>query len=296
MNYHFTTAKAHITTMGGSIEELIIDEGLRVTSDNLFKGNMDIDKLKAAIKRLGKENISFVRLEAGTNLVGGQPVSMGNIRQISQICKAEGLTFVFDASLLSDNLYFIKVRDPQYKDVDVKEITREIGSLVDVMYFSARKLGAARGGGILTSNKDLFLRMRELIPLYEGFLTYGGMLDEAMDFQMINQGPIFIEYMVGELVKRGIPVITPAGGLGVHLDALQFIDHVPQSSYAAAALGAAMYIAGGVRGMERGTISEEREPDGSEHFSNMELQRLALPRRVFTLSQVKYMIDRVTWL
>ena len=117
-----------------------------------------------------------------------------------------------------------------------------------------------------------------------------------MDEDVISQGPLFIEYMVGELAKRGIPVITPAGGLGCHLNASEFVPHIPQSEYPAGALAAAMYIAGGVRGMERGTISEQREPDGSERFAEMELLRLALPRRVFTLSQVKYAVDRIDWL
>jgi tryptophanase len=121
-------------------------------------------------------------------------------------------------------------------------------------------------------------------------------LEETMDEDMVNQGPQFIAYMVDELVKRGVPVITPAGGLGCHLNAMEFVDHVPQTQYPAGALGSALYIAGGIRGMERGTLSEERQPDGSETLANMELLRLALPRRVFTLSQVKYAIDRVSWL
>ena len=156
-------------------------------------------------------------------------------------------------------------------------------------------------------SEDHYKRMRGLVPLYEGFLTYGGMsvremeamavgLDETMDEDMISQGPQFIEYMVNELVKRGIPVITPAGGLGCHLDAEVHRPHARRSQYIAGALGAAMYIAGGVRGMERGTLSEQRNPDGSEVFSEMELLRLAMPRRVFTLSQVKYAIDRIAWL
>ena len=146
-----------------------------------------------------------------------------------------------------------------------------------------------------------------MLPLYEGFSTYGGMstremeamavgLDETMDEEMINQGPIFIKYMIDQLVKLGIPVITPPGGLGAHLDAMAFLDHVPQKEYRAGSLAAALYIASGVRGMERGTISEEREEDGSDHFAAVELLRLALPRRVFTLSQVKYTIDRIAWL
>ncbi|MCL2577392.1 MAG: tryptophanase [Defluviitaleaceae bacterium] len=307
MNYHFTTTKAHICMLGGKIEEIIIDEGLQITSDLDFKGNLDIEKLKEAIARLGKDNICFVRIEAGTNLVGGQPVSMENMREVSKICRAEGLTLVYDASLLSDNLYFIKTRDPNFKDTDIKEITREIGSLMDVIYFSARKLGAARGGGILTSDRDMFMQMREMIPLYEGFLTYGGMsvremeamaigLQESLDIDIISQTPIFVEVLCNELLAKGVPVVTPPGGLGCHVDARQFCEHIPQEKYPAGALAAAFYLCSGVRGMERGTLSEQRNPDGSETLAHMELLRLAFPKRVFTLSQVKYVADRLTWL
>lgn len=151
------------------------------------------------------------------------------------------------------------------------------------------------------------MEIRELIPLYEGFLTYGGMsvremealavgLEETMDEEMINQGPQFIAYMVDELQKKGVPVVTPAGGLGCHINAMEFLEHVPQNEYPAGALAAALFVAGGIRGMERGTLSEQRDENGVEPFANMELLRLALPRRVFTLSQVKYVIDRLSWL
>ena len=306
MNYHFTTTKAHIGLQGGKVLEIHYPEALEVESDNPFKGNMSPELLKKAIaEHEGK--ISFVRMEAGTNLIGGQPVSLANYKEVYNICHQNNILVVLDASLLADNLYFIKVREPGYKDVPIRQITREIADSADIIYFSARKLGHARGGGICTSNHDAYMKMRDLVPLYEGFLTYGGMsvreieaiavgMEETMDYNMINQGPMFIEYMVNKLVSRGIPVITPAGGLGCHLNAMKFIPHVPQSEYPAGSLGSAMFIAGGVRGMERGTISEERNADGSEHYSNMELLRLALPRRVFTLSQVEYTIDRITWL
>ena len=307
MNYHFTTTLAHIKIRGGEIEEVIGDEGYQINSENPFKGDLDIDKLKAAIKRLGKDKVSFVRIEAGTNLVGGQPVSMANMREVSKICRAEGIPLVYDASLLSDNLYFIKIREPEFADVDLKDITREIISLMDVSYFSARKLGAARGGGILVSDQNLFLKMRELIPLYEGFLTYGGMsvremealavgLQEVMDCDVISQTPIFVEAMCNELIARGVPVVTPPGGLGCHVDAKAFCSHIPQTEYPAGALATALYIASGVRGMERGTLSELRNPDGTEQLAVMELVRLAFPKRVFTLSQVKYTADRLEWL
>ncbi|MEI2743319.1 MAG: tryptophanase [Candidatus Competibacter sp.] len=307
MNYHFTTTKAHITLNGGSIEEIIADAGLEVTSEHPFKGNMDIGKLTALIEQHGREKIAFVRMEAGTNLIGGQPFSLQNLTDIRRVCDRYQLLLVLDASLLADNLYFLKEREQSCKNLSIRDITLKLAALCDIIYFSARKLGCVRGGGICLKTEDLYRRMRGLVPLYEGFLTYGGMsvremealtvgLDETMDEDMINQGPIFIRYMVDELAARGIPVITPAGGLGCHINAMEFLKHVPQQRYPAGALAAALYIAGGIRGMERGTLSEQRDPDGNEVFSNMELLRLALPRRVFTLSQVKYAIDRISWL
>ena len=270
MNYHFTTTKQHITVNGA-------------------------------------EAISHVRMEAGTNLIGGQPFSLQNLREVSEVCSSEGVTLVLDASLLADNLHFIKCREDACKDMSIREITREMADLVDILYFSARKLGFGRGGGICIRDEEMYKRMRGYVPMFEGFLTYGGMsvremeaitvgLDETMDEDMINQGPQFIEYMVDELDRRNIPVITPAGGLGAHVDAMSFVDHVPQNEYPAAALAAALYVASGVRGMERGTMAEQRDADGNEPLADMELVRLAMPRRVFTLSQVNYVIDRLDWL
>ncbi|MDR1563627.1 MAG: tryptophanase [Oscillospiraceae bacterium] len=307
MNFHFTTTKALITESGGSVEEIVSDAGLEVTSSLDFKGNIDMGKLQEAFDRLGKEKISFVRLEAGTNLIGGQPISMQNIREVSAFCREHELLFIIDASLLADNLYFVKVREPEFADVELNDITREMGKLADIIYFSARKLGCARGGGILTSSDELYSQMRTLVPLFEGFITYGGMsvremeamaigMYETLDFHVIEQTPIFVKALSDEFLARGIPVVTPAGGLGCHLDATRFCEHLPQTQYQAGALASAAYIAAGVRGMERGTLSEQRNPDGSERFSNMELLRLAFPKRVFTLSQVKYIADRIDWL
>ncbi|NLP28163.1 MAG: tryptophanase [Clostridia bacterium] len=307
MNYHFTTTKAHIVLNGGSIEELICEEGLKTTSNDPFKGNMDVDKLRDLINKHGADKVPFIRLEAGTNLIGGQPLSLENMREVRKVCDEFGILLVLDASLLADNLYFIKAREESCKDMSIREITAEMSDLSDIIYFSARKLGCARGGGICTNNEDMYLKIRELVTLYEGFLTYGGMsvreieaiavgLEETMDENMINQGPQFIAYMVKELEKKGVPVITPAGGLGCHINAMEFVDHIPQEQYPAGALAAAIYLISGVRGMERGTMSEQRGADGNETFANMELVRLALPRRVFTLSQVNYAVDRIAWL
>jgi tryptophanase len=293
--------------MGGSVEELVIAEGLEPINDCPFKGNFDVPRLEALIQKVGPEHIPFVRIEAGTNLIGGQPLSLQNMREVSAVCKKYGIRLLLDASLLQDNLHFIKTREEACKQMSIREITAEIASLMDIIYFSARKFGFGRGGGISMRNQEDELRMKEFIPLYEGFLTYGGMsvremeaivvgLDETMDEDIISQGPAFIEYMAKELHKRGVPVILPAGGLGCHINASAFVDHLSHQEYPAGALAAALYIASGIRGMERGTLSEQRNPDGSERYAELELLRLAMPRRVYTLSQVEYAIDRVEWL
>ena len=284
----------------------IITEALNLDSTDPFKGNMDTAALEALLKREAG-NVPFVRMEAGTNLIGGQPWSLENLERTSEICRRHGAPLVLDASLLADNLYFIKTREAAQRGATIREITRRIADLCDIVYFSARKLGCARGGAILTADRALFERMQPLIPLFEGFLTYGGMsvreieamavgLEETMDFDMIRHGPEFIAFMADELDARGVPVVKPAGGLGCHLNARAFLPHVPQNRYTAGALAAAVFIAGGVRGMERGTLSEERNEDGSERLADAELLRLALPRRVFTMSQVKYAVDRIHWL
>jgi len=307
MNYHFTTTKAHVIRLGGRVEELVCDEGLVTKSDLPFKGNIDLDKVKECIEREGADNIPYLRIEAGTNLIGGQPISYENMKAVTDLAREHGITTVLDASLLQDNLYFIKVREEAMKDKSIREITRMIADLFDIIYFSGRKFGFARGGGILVRDEQLFHAMEDYIPMFEGFLTYGGMsvkemeamivgFEESMDFDIISQSPQFIEHCVRQLDELGIPMVTPSGGLGAHIDARQFVDHIPSEQYPAGSLVAALYLSGGIRGMERGTLSEERNPDGSEHIASVELVRLAFPRRVFTLSQTEYVIDRVKWL
>ena len=307
MNFHFTTTKAHIVNRGGTVVELLCPEGFLVNSDCPFKGNMDLDKLAALIAEVGAAKIPFIRFEAGTNLIGGQPFSLANAQAAAKIAHEHGILTVLDASLLEDNLYFIKTREPACRDMSIREITLSLSGCMDIIYFSARKFGFARGGGMAMHDEKLFDRMMELVPLYEGFLTYGGMsvremeavavgIQETMDEDVISQGPMFIQFMTDELIRLGVPVVTPAGGLGCHLNASAFLPQVPQEQYPAGALAAAVYLAGAIRGMERGTMSEQREPDGSERVSSMELLRLAVPRRVFTMSQILYAVDRIAWL
>lgn len=307
MNYHFTTSKAHITRLGGHVEELIRDEGLITKSALPFKGNIDLDKVKACIEKEGADNVAYMRLEAGTNLIGGQPISYENMKAATELARANGILTVLDASLLQDNLYFIKTREPGMEDKSIRQITRMVADLFDVIYFSARKFGFGRGGGILVRDEELFHQLEDYITMFEGFLTYGGMsvkemealivgFEETMDLDIISQGPQFIGHCVDILDSLGVPMITPGGGLGAHIDARQVVGHIPSHQYPAGSMVAALYLCGGIRAMERGTLSEERNPDGSERIASVEMVRLAFPRRVFTLSQTEYVIDRVKWL
>ncbi|MBQ7354034.1 MAG: tryptophanase [Clostridia bacterium] len=307
MNYHVTTSKAHVTRLGGKVEELVKDEGLVTKSTLPFKGNIDMNKVRACVEQEGADNIAYLRLEAGTNLIGGQPISYENMKEATEYAKSKGILTVLDASLLQDNLYFNKTREESLKDKSIREITRMIADLFDVIYFSARKFGFGRGGAIMVREESLYHELEDYITMFEGFLTYGGMsvkemealtigFEETMDLDIISQGPIYIDHCVRALDSCGVPMVTPGGGLGAHINAREFVDHIPSEEYPAGSLVAALYLCGGIRGMERGTLSEERNPDGSERIASVEMVRLAFPRRVFTLSQTEYVIDRVKWL
>lgn len=307
MNYHFTTAMAHITQYGGKIEELLYDEAYVINSKHPFKGNMNLEKLEKCINKHGAANIPYIRMEASTNLIGGQPFSMENFRGVRAIADKYKIRLVLDASLLGENAWLIKQREEEFKNSSMAEIILAMTDLADLVYFSARKLSSSRGGGICTNDYAIIKELEPLVPLFEGFLTYGGMsvreieaiaigLYETLDEGMICQSPQFIEYLVNAFEKKGIPVVTPPGVLGAHVNAMEICSHIPQKEYPAGALAAAFFLISGVRGMERGSVSNQRDEYGNETYADMELLRLAVPRRVFTLSQIKYVEDRMTWL
>lgn len=307
MNYHFTTTKTLIEKAGGTVVELVGEEGLNAESECPFKGNVDLDKLRRTIDDEGADNIGFVRMEAGTNLIGGQPVSLENMQETGKVCRENGICYILDASLLADNLHFMKTREEQCRDMSIRDIIKEVSKCFDIIYFSARKLTCARGGGMCFAEEEVYRQVRDFIPMYEGFSTYGGIsvreieamavgLEETLEEDVISQGPLFIEEMTKRLLAHDVPVITPAGGLGVHLDCRRFVPHVEPGEYPGAAVHAALYIISGIRGTERGTMSEDRDENGEEVHAKLELLRLALPRRVFTLSQISYAVDRIVWL
>jgi len=307
MNYHFTTTLAHIQLRGGKVVELFTPEAMKIKSSCPFKGNIDTVRLEKVIVESGPENIPFIRMEASTNLIGGQPFSMDNLKKVRQLADKYKIMLVLDASLIGENAYFIIKREAGFENSSLNSILLQMCDLADIVYFSGRKVTSSRGGAICTNNIELYNKIKHLIPLYEGFLTYGGIsireieamaqgLKETVQEDVVGQSPSFIDYMAQELDILDIPVVTPGGALGCHIDAKQFLSHIPQSEYPAGALVAAYFIASGIRGMERGTLSSIRDENGNDILSDLELMRLAFPRRVFTLSQTEYAIDRLTWL
>jgi tryptophanase len=307
MNYHFTTTKAHFNLAGGKVLELYGPEALNTQSSHPFKGNMDLARLREAITQAGPSNVSFVRMEATTNLIGGQPFSMENLRQVKALVEPLGIFLVVDGSLISENAYFIRQREAGYENTSIRDIIREMMSIADLCYLSGRKSCSVRGGLIATNRKDLHDAIRPWLPVYEGFFTYGGMsskeieamavgIREMTDLEVAGSSADAVKYFVGLLLQKGVPVVTPAGGLACHVDAMRFIDHVPQSEYPAGALAAAFFIASGARGMERGSVSMDRDEEGRDVPSDLELLRLAVPRRVYTMSHFQYAADRLQWL
>jgi tryptophanase len=307
MNYHFTTTKAHFDMAGGKVLELYTSEALKAESSCQFKGNMDLGRLSAAIEKAGPANVSFVRMEATTNLIGGQPFSLENLKQVKALIEPLGIFLVVDGSLISENAYFIRQREKGYENASIRDIIREIMDVADLCYLSGRKSCSVRGGLIATNRKDLFEAIRPWLPLYEGFYTYGGMsskeieamavgIREMTELEVAGSSADAIKYFVALLQTMKVPVVTPAGGLACHVDAMRFIPHVPQSEYPAGALAAAAYLVSGIRGMERGSVSMDRDQAGNDVPADMELLRLAVPRRVYTMSHLQYAADRLKWL
>ena len=306
-NYHFPSTRVHVELVGSQILDLVADEALVPAGDNPFKGNIDIGKLTRAIAEHGSQQVAFIRMEATTNLIGGQPFSMQNLREVNAIARKAGILVVLDGSLIGENAYFIQKREAGYAGRSIQEILLEMMSLVDIFYMSGRKSGGARGGLIATNHKAHFDHLMNWLPVYEGFSTYGGMstkeieamavgLEEMTQTEVAGSSPELIEYFAERLQRHGIPVVTPPGGLACHVNARAFLPDIPPLQYPAQALNSALYLCSGARGVERGTMSEDRDRAGAEITARMELVRLAIPRRAFTVGHVEYVAERLAWL
>ncbi|MGE5672693.1 MAG: tyrosine phenol-lyase [Mycobacterium leprae] len=294
-NMYFTTTRAHQELAGGTFVDVVIDEAHDSQKDHPFKGNVDLNKFQALIDRVGAENIPYINVAVTVNLAGGQPVSMQNLREVNAICRHYGIRMWADATRAVENAFFIKEREPGYQNTPIREILKEMMSYYDGCTMSGKKDNLVNIGGFLAMNDEWILQQaRELVVVYEGMPTYGGLAGRDMEaiaqgiYEMVDDAYMAhriyqVRYLGEQLMEAGVPIVRPVGGHAVFLDARAFLPHLDQEQFPAQALAAALYVDSGVRSMERGIISAGRDPKtGLNRHPNLELVRLTIPRRVYT--------------
>ncbi len=301
-NTHFDTTRANIEATGARAVDLVIAEGHDPALDHPFKGNMDVARLDAFLAE-HSGHVPVVMLTVTNNSGGGQPVSMQNVRETRAVCQKHGVPLFLDACRFAENAYFIKLREAGYAGTPVPDIVREMFGYADGMTMSAKKDALVNIGGWLALNDDAWAeRMRALLILTEGFPTYGGLA--GRDLEAVAQGLVevvdedYLQYRIAStrylgdaLDRMGVPTVRPAGGHAIYIDARAFLPHIPPLEYPGQSLAVALYLSGGIRGCEIGTVMFGRQPDGSEQAAAMDLVRLAIPRRVYTQSHIDYVIE-----
>ncbi len=304
-NSHFDTTRANVEYQGAIAQDILIEEGLDPESPYPFKGNIDLEKLKALIHRVGKARIPLCMITITNNSGGGQPVSMANIRAVKGLLSKHDIPLYFDACRFAENAYFIKLREEGYKNTPIQEIVQEMMGYADGCTMSAKKDGLANMGGFLCTNDDfLAKRERELLILTEGFTTYGGMAGRDLEAIAIGLREILkedyliyriaeTEYLGRNMEEAGLPIVQPPGGHAIYIDAKAALAHIPPSEYPGQALVAAFYLAGGIRAVEIGSVmfGKVDAKTKKEIPASMELVRLAIPRRVYTQSHIDYVIE-----
>jgi tyrosine phenol-lyase len=302
-NMHFDTTKAHVEHKQGRTVDLINDDAFNPTIRTPFKGDMDLNKLERFLSE-HKGQVPLVMITVTNNSGGGQPVSMANIRAVAQITHEYGLPFFIDAARFAENAFFIKEREPGYADKTIKQIVREMFSYADGCTMSAKKDGINNIGGFLAMNDDSIYQQAQVLGvLFEGFTTYGGMagrdmeviargLYEAIDYDYLAYRIGHVRYLGDRLLEAGVPIIEPVGGHAVYLDGRRFLPHIPQEQFPAQALGVALYVEAGVRGVEVGSVLAGRDPEtGKNIFPELDMLRLTIPRRVYTHRHMDVVAD-----
>jgi tryptophanase len=300
-NAHFDTTKGHIEFRKATALDCTIDEAFDTKTFHPFKGNINLEKLESALKNNPKEKIPFVIHTVTCNTAGGQPVSMENMKRVSSLCKKYDRLLIIDAARFAENAYFIKTREEGYRDRSIKEISRELFSYADGMTMSAKKDGLVNMGGFIAlRSEEIYKKATVYNIMYEGFLTYGGMngrdmaalavgLDEATEFDYLETRVEQVAFLGKLLVDYGIPVLQPFGGHAIFLDANQFVPTIPRNEYRAQALAIELYIEGGIRSVEIGTILADRDPfTHKNRYPELEMVRLAIPRRTYSLNHMRY--------
>jgi tyrosine phenol-lyase len=305
-NMYFTTTKVHQELAGGRFVDVIVDEAHDPQSEFGFKGNVDLAKLQRLIDEVGAESVSYLSLETNVNMAGGQPCSMANIRAVSELCRRHGIRIFLDATRAVENAWFIKMREKGYEKTPLPEILREICSYTDGCTMSAKKDSLVNIGGFLAVNDDdLAERARNMVVIYEGLHTYGGLAGRDMEAMAIGIEESVqedhmrarigqVRYLGEHLLKAGVPIVMPIGGHGIFIDARRFLPHLPREQFPAQALSAALYVDSGVRAMERGGVSAGRDSQTGENlFPPLELVRLTIPRRVYTQAHMDVTAESV---
>jgi tyrosine phenol-lyase len=305
-NMYFTTTKVHQELAGGSFRDIIIDEAHDPRSPFPFKGNVDLDKLRAIVREVGVDRIPYVSVATTVNMAGGQPISLANLRELRAYCHSMGIRIIHDMTRVAENAFMIKQLEPGHDHRPVADIVKEICSLTDGATMSAKKDALVNIGGFLATNEwDVFEECRNLVVIYEGLHTYGGLagrdmeamaigIEESLSDDHIRARVGQVHYLGKRLIDFGVPIVNPIGTHGIFLDASQFLPHIPQDQFPAQTLAAEIYLDSGVRSMERGIVSAGRDKDSGDHCRpELELVRLTVPRRVYTQAHMDVVAESV---